>query len=819
MSRIDNTNKSEIKKCKYESKEEKTNAIIETLAQLFSSYYEKFTETFNKQYLEFINNWQTNNDPYYFNYLFKRVIKIHRQRLDDELNKKFNDLVNIVLNDKKYKNVNLEEDLNLDFYSSFFQQQLTTLNNSIDRILVDVQTYLNRMVDNINKNKNQQDTAYLTNFLSDTELDAREINEKRKKKKLNKSNSESELDNFLVIKKSASEEAINSHLLKSFTFDKTKSKTDKYSSKSYLKLGMSVFAAKDDTYYHWEKARIVEIIANRSHSDVSSQRVLVKFNGDEKSELPISSIAFSEPIGENYVLPIRSRVVAMNRNENDKKAPFYSVGTVCELPNPHNQNRYLIFFDDGYAQYIKKKEAYPVADRFKVSHELNKSHLEFLRKYFEKYPEKAMVRLSKDHVLKVFFNGKWILARVAEVDCSLVRLVFSNTNHCEWLYRGSYRLEPFYEKHLQTGVKNLNRSALTRHQFGSNIEASSSSDDSIRPIRFISNYASTLFPSVKQQTARKSSALSSSSSGGSVSTQLTNGSIDVINPILQNNINTQNGVSRVQQGQIRHLDLIGIIREEVIHFTPHSCTNQCVLKWEININKSKPYNLLLVPTFCGWQRHIYSLSKDSNKKNRKNVYYVAPCGRNLRNINEIDHYLYMTNSNLTIDMFSMDVYIHIDREFEANSRYLNIKDIADGKDDAPISCVNCIDFTKPEQFEYSNHRVPLQGVPLNNDVGLLDGCDCEDGCRDPLKCACWRKTFEASTFAGELNTNVGYCGRRLLEMVNTGIFECNPNCKCDKRCSNRVVQNGISVRLQLFKASAKKGWGLRCLDDIAKGIV
>lgn len=66
------------------------------------------------------------------------------------------------------------------------------------------------------------------------------------------------------------------------------------------------------------------------------------------------------------------------------------------------------------------------------------------------------------------------------------------------------------------------------------------------------------------------------------------------------------------------------------------------------------------------------------------------------------------------------------------------------------------------------------------------------------------------------NTNLGYRGRRLPEIVRTGIFECNSNCKCDYRCGNRVVQNGISVRLQLFKTH-KKGWGLRCLDDIAKG--
>lgn len=74
------------------------------------------------------------------------------------------------------------------------------------------------------------------------------------------------------------------------------------------------------------------------------------------------------------------------------------------------------------------------------------------------------------------------------------------------------------------------------------------------------------------------------------------------------------------------------------------------------------------------------------------------------------------------------------------------------------------------------------------------------------KCSCWRKTFEATTFTynSQPNTSVGYRGRRLYEMVNTGIFECNSNCKCDHRCSNRVVQNGISLRLQLFKTTSNQ---------------
>lgn len=49
------------------------------------------------------------------------------------------------------------------------------------------------------------------------------------------------------------------------------------------------------------------------------------------------------------------------------------------------------------------------------------------------------------------------------------------------------------------------------------------------------------------------------------------------------------------------------------------------------------------------------------------------------------------------------------------------------------------------------------------------------------------------------------------------IYECNKRCKCcAEMCTNRLVQHGLQVRLQLFKTQ-NKGWGIRCLDDVAKG--
>ena len=49
------------------------------------------------------------------------------------------------------------------------------------------------------------------------------------------------------------------------------------------------------------------------------------------------------------------------------------------------------------------------------------------------------------------------------------------------------------------------------------------------------------------------------------------------------------------------------------------------------------------------------------------------------------------------------------------------------------------------------------------------------------------------------------------------IFEGNDLCRCNVgSCHNRVVQHGISVRLQVFKAYGM-GWGVRPLSDVPKG--
>lgn len=62
-----------------------------------------------------------------------------------------------------------------------------------------------------------------------------------------------------------------------------------------------------------------------------------------------------------------------------------------------------------------------------------------------------------------------------------------------------------------------------------------------------------------------------------------------------------------------------------------------------------------------------------------------------------------------------------------------------------------------------------------------------------------------------------YSHHRLTEPVASGVYECGPWCGCVRtRCQNRLVQRGISVRLQVFHTGGH-GWGVRCRDDLDRG--
>ncbi|XP_013918604.1 PREDICTED: histone-lysine N-methyltransferase SETDB1 [Thamnophis sirtalis] len=258
---------------------------------------------------------------------------------------------------------------------------------------------------------------------------------------------------------------------------------------------------------------------------------------------------------------------------------------------------------------------------------------------------------------------------------------------------------------------------------------------------------------------------------------------------------------------------------EKLFYLPHVCSFKCLSRVRpLRPDLHRSRNPLLIPLLYDFRR--MTARRRINRKTGFHVIYKTPCGLCLRSMNEIERYLFETDCDfLFLEMFCLDPYVLVDRKFQPYKPFYYIADITKGQEDVPLSCVNEIDSTPPPQVAYSKERIPGKGVFINTGWEYLVGCDCEDGCRDKSKCACHQLTVQATacTPGGQINYNSGYQHKRLEECLPTGVYECNKCCKCNlNMCTNRLVQHGLQVRLQLFKTQ-NKGWGIRCLDDIAKG--
>ncbi|KAK7504462.1 hypothetical protein BaRGS_00004328 [Batillaria attramentaria] len=138
------------------------------------------------------------------------------------------------------------------------------------------------------------------------------------------------------------------------------------------------------------------------------------------------------------------------------------------------------------------------------------------------------------------------------------------------------------------------------------------------------------------------------------------------------------------------------------------------------------------------------------------------------------------------------------------------RDVSVGRERNPIACVNDTDDEPyPTDYLYVDHNVETQDLHINNVITSLQSCRCKDDCSS-LYCVCARSSVRCwyDKFG------------RLLEDFNLldppHIFECNRACRCWINCNNRVVQNGITCRLQMFRTNGR-GWGVRSLMDIPKG--
>eukprot|EP00794_Sanderia_malayensis_P018211 gene18211-20029_t len=248
---------------------------------------------------------------------------------------------------------------------------------------------------------------------------------------------------------------------------------------------------------------------------------------------------------------------------------------------------------------------------------------------------------------------------------------------------------------------------------------------------------------------------------------------------------------------------------------PHKCSPSCVPNLYISNYEKKKHNALSIPLLLGWTRETAKRRPGYHR----DIYYRSPCNRRMRNMSEVTQYLVQNNvTNVSVDQFCFDPSISCRDQlpFLGAPRF-KYNDISYGKETMPIQCVNENNDEQPPVFDYTRHRTASSEIQLNTDPGFLSCCDCTDMCQDKTKCACARLTIESSdAIDGKPDPHCGYHYRRLKECVTTGIYECNKQCSCNSSCYNRVVQNGVRLRLQVFMTN-HKGWGLRCLDDIPRG--
>jgi len=440
----------------------------------------------------------------------------------------------------------------------------------------------------------------------------------------------------------------------------------------------------------------------------------------------------------------------------------------------------LIFFDVGFVQYRQHNDIRLVVRKTSSSEiwkDVDLNSREFIKSYLEKYPERQMVKLTNQHSVRAEHQCQWQTAKVLEVDSSLVKLYFNDFKHSEWIYRGSSRLFNIFEKQSKSekGIR-LRQSGLAylKKPF---VEFTSVEEE---PSRLLA-----------KSIARKS--------------------------IIKNSITLGEGTQKCNKNKANVTKVIEIILPKSvpnpIKYRKHNCNPKCIEWTSYDYNRTRSINMLTIPLHFGFVRYLTLFNKS-----QKCILYRTPCGVTIRSMKQMLEYLVVTKSAMTIDQFDFNSWVKPFAEYKVIKSVQFLKDISEGKEFRGISCVNTINNTLPPKMDYMTTRQAMPGVNINVESEFLCGCDCTDNCQDKSKCACWQMTIDGQKILPNLykDPNIGYNYRRLPERVLTGIYECNKTCKCSSSCLNRVVQNPLSQKLQLFMTE-KKGWGVRCLNDIPQG--
>lgn len=418
----------------------------------------------------------------------------------------------------------------------------------------------------------------------------------------------------------------------------------------------------------WAPCRITELPSDAEPTE-ENQLYKVKFLRPIKNLLtksvPGTHLAFGKaPLTR---LQVGVRVIALFNmsamlprgtiKETGTRFSFFP-GIVAEPLQKYNGWRYLIFFDDGYAQYVQHENVRVVCDSNKnVWENIDAGSSEFIRNYLKQFSSRRpMVQVRKHQRMMTELNGKWLNARVNDVDSSLVQMSFEDGKRLEWIYRGSTRLGPlFREKQTQ---RNPSISGTPNKRNEPVIEYIVIDDDNT----VVAEKAKDIPPAVPSEVKRTFPAQAARETPQQQQQQQKRG-----------NVARKSTVSQpAPRPTVQHLNNSTIYVDEdnkpkgkVVYYTAkkhlpprkfevHECGTGCLYSVSYNLSSYSP---LSKPLLSGWERQI------CKSKQKKVVVYRAPCGRRLRNMTELHQYLRMTKCTLNVENFDFDFLIHCLAEY------------------------------------------------------------------------------------------------------------------------------------------------------------
>lgn len=223
-------------------------------------------------------------------------------------------------------------------------------------------------------------------------------------------------------------------------------------------------------------------------------------------------------------------------------------------------------------------------------------------------------------------------------------------------------------------------------------------------------------------------------------------------------------------------DTLNHIHSPQPEFEPHDCSPACIDLLPPHPDHFLGQNPLRVPLLCRFQRHcsgkaLYSASDDEadmdtrgTEEDGRDVFYTAPCGRELKSLEEVLLYLQQTEALGVLQPWNFSFHSEVHPEFPpiAPATTLYKRDLSRGVESVAVQLCNEVDSAALAEFRYRRERWP-HGCFLSTGELFSACCDCTGGCTDSRNCACLQLAQKGAGGAAQFYTH-----QRLEKPVPSG---------------------------------------------------